>query len=173
MRYICLSILVDMNNTKPWHVIYTLAHNEKKVFQQLEQLELEVYLPLHITIRSWSDRKKKVEVPLFTSYIFVRSDERDYRSIVETYGVSHFVYYCGRPAVISDKEIEAIKKFLTLSEGYSVKVEMNSEVIINKGFMAGKTGRVIKIGKDKLKLRIDSLGVIITADVERDSVVLS
>ncbi len=162
-----------MSNQKPWHVIYTSAHNEKKVFQQLEQIELEAYLPLYITTRVWSDRKKKVELPLFTSYVFVRSDERDYRSIIETSGVSHFVYYCGKPAVISDKEIEAIKRFLSLSEGYTVKVEINSQVIVNKGMMAGKSGRVIKINKDKLVLRIDSLDVIITAEVDRDNVDLS
>ena len=61
-------------NTKKWHVIYTAPRAEKKVNERLESQGVETYLPLQKTLRQWSDRKKKVSIPLFNSYVFVRVD---------------------------------------------------------------------------------------------------
>jgi len=59
---------------KKWYVVYTTPRGEKKANHRLEEKGIETYLPLRKTIRQWSDRKKKIEVPLFTSYLFVYVD---------------------------------------------------------------------------------------------------
>ena len=74
-------------NTAPWNVLYTTPRAEKKVYNRLVEMDIETYLPLYKTIRQWSDRKKKVEVPLFNSYIFVRSSEKQRFEILSVYGV--------------------------------------------------------------------------------------
>jgi transcription antitermination factor NusG len=55
----------------PWFVLYTQPRNEKKVAERLEKLGIKAYCPMTIQVRQWSDRKKKVEVPLLNSYVFV------------------------------------------------------------------------------------------------------
>ena len=58
----------------PWYVIYTKPKNEKKVAERLQQIEIEVFCPLVTVVKQWSDRKKKIQIPLFNSYVFVFID---------------------------------------------------------------------------------------------------
>ena len=60
----------------PWYVVYTKSKQEKKVAEGLKKLGIEAYCPLVTVMKQWSDRKKKVEVPLINSYVFVNIDER-------------------------------------------------------------------------------------------------
>ena len=63
---------------KKWYALYTRSRSEKKVLIELQYAQIEAYLPLVTRLKMWSDRKKKVEEPLFRSYIFVYIDEREY-----------------------------------------------------------------------------------------------
>ena len=155
---------------KAWHVIYTTPRAEKKVNERLIEAGIETYLPLVKTIRQWSDRKKKVEVPLFNSYIFVRSPEKQRFEILSVYGVVRYLYYLGKPAIIRQKEIDGIRRFLNQSEGYKISVEVGDKVQIASGVMEGVFGEVVRIGKDKLVLQIEQLGMNLVAEVDRDMV---
>ena len=55
-----------MKQTLHWYALYVKSRSEKKVLSQLEDMGLEAFLPLVTRIKQWSDRKKKVEEPLFT-----------------------------------------------------------------------------------------------------------
>ena len=59
-----------------WYVVKTRSRAEQKVAQRISAKGLNVYLPLQKTIRQWSDRKKKVEVPLISSTLFVKTEEK-------------------------------------------------------------------------------------------------
>jgi len=157
-------------NNEPWNVLYTTPRAEKKVYDRLVELGIETYLPLYKTIRQWSDRKKKVEVPLFNSYIFVRSPEKQRFEILSVYGVVRYLYYLGKPAIIRQKEIDGIRRFLNQTEGYKITVEVGDKVEIASGVMEGVFGEVIRVGKDKLVLQIEQLGMNLVAEVDRDMV---
>ncbi len=157
-------------NNEPWNVLYTTPRAEKKVYDRLIEMGVETYLPLYKTIRQWSDRKKKVEVPLFNSYIFVRSPEKQRFEILSVYGVVRYLYYLGKPAIIRQKEIEGIRRFLNQTEGYKITVEVGDKVEIASGVMEGVFGEVIRVGKDKLVLQIEQLGMNLVAEVDRDMV---
>ena len=157
-------------NNEPWNVLYTTPRAEKKVYDRLMELGIETYLPLYKTIRQWSDRKKKVEVPLFNSYIFVRSPEKQRFEILSVYGVVRYLYYLGKPAIIRQKEIDGIRRFLNQTEGYKITVEVGDKVEISSGVMEGVFGEVIRVGKDKLVLQIEQLGMNLVAEVDRDMV---
>ena len=55
----------------PWYVLYTKPRQEKKVTDSLNAIGVEAYCPLVTVIKQWSDRKKKVQIPLINSYVFV------------------------------------------------------------------------------------------------------
>ena len=63
-------------------------------------------------MRQWSDRKKLVNEPLFPYLVFIKVTESELLSLKQVDGVINFVYWLGRPAIVRDSEIEAIKQFL-------------------------------------------------------------
>jgi transcription antitermination factor NusG len=160
----------DTQDDRKWLVIYTTPRAEKKVNERLTEQDIETYLPLYTTIRQWSDRRKKVELPLFSSYIFVRVGEKERVKVLETFGVVRFLFYLRKPAVVRDKEIEAIRLFLHQTEGLKIKVEVGQKVEISAGPMEGVYGEVVRIGKEKLVLRIEQLSMSLVAEVDRGMV---
>jgi transcription antitermination factor NusG len=95
-----------------WYVVKTNSRAEKKVNERLEFLGLEVYLPLVITIKQWSDRKKKVEVPLISSTLFVYCKEDDLKVLYNVVGFHSLLYYLGKPAKVRAYEIQNLRILL-------------------------------------------------------------
>src|SRR5271170_1144069 len=95
-----------------WFVLYTKPRWEKKVYTLLTGNNIEAYCPLNRVRRKWSDRVKWVEEPLFKSYVFVRIAAEEQIRVRMIAGVVNFVYWLGKPAVVKNKEIEVIRKFL-------------------------------------------------------------
>jgi len=153
---------------KKWFALYVHSRQEKKVARLLDLQNIENYLPLHKVTRQWSDRKKTVEEPLFRSYVFTRIDEYEKEAIRQTDGVMNFVYWLGKPAVIKDEEIAVIKQFLGEFENIEIQnmtPQINSSIKINSGPFADQIGKVIKVGKNKVKVLIESLGCLLIASV--------
>src|ERR1700680_4045952 len=55
-----------------WYAAYTRANHEKCVTQQLERRSVECFLPLYESVRRWTDRQVRLQLPLFPGYVFVR-----------------------------------------------------------------------------------------------------
>lgn len=98
---------------KKWLVFYTKSRWEKKVEKYLRQFGFEPYLPLHKVVRQWSDRKKKLETPLFNSYIFVYDYEHRIPDMLKVPGISWNIRHNGKPAVLRGSELEMIKRFIS------------------------------------------------------------
>ncbi len=99
-------------NIKFWFVIYTKPNSEKKVFDRLTNLNLEVFLPLINTVKIWSDRKKKVSIPLIPSVVFVKCLYSDIQSVKLIYGVVRILMLSGEYAKVKQVEIDSIKILL-------------------------------------------------------------
>jgi transcription antitermination factor NusG len=158
-----------MNKTMKWLAVYTKPRWEKKVDALLQQKGIESYCPLNKVHRQWSDRRKIVEEPLFKSYVFVRTDEEGRSEIRMTQGVVNFVYWNGKPAVIKDKEIQIIRRFLNeYHDVEAVKMEFaaNDPVEVTAGAMMGQRGKIIEIKNKTAKVRIDSLGYMLVAYID-------
>src|SRR5450755_3783860 len=101
-----------MFEEKKWFVVYTKSRCEKKVADLLTRKGIEHYCPLNRVQKQWSDRKKIVIEPLFSSYVFVHIDETEQTLMRTTDGVINFVYWLGKPAIVRSEEIVAIREFL-------------------------------------------------------------
>ena len=113
---------------------------------------------------------KIVEEPLFKSYVFVKVNDEDRTEVRMTAGVINFVYWEGKPAVIKEKEINAIKRFLDEYENVEVKpleVQVNQRVKIMAGPLMDQEGQVLEVKNKKAKVAIDSLGYMLVASVEK------
>jgi transcription antitermination factor NusG len=114
----------------PWYVIYTQPRNEKKVAERLQNLGITVYCPLITIIKQWSDRKKKVQVPLLNSYVFVHLNDKDREAVFQVSGVVRYLFWLGKPAIVRDEEIQALQEGLKdTMTSYEVKAIKVGDVV--------------------------------------------
>jgi transcription antitermination factor NusG len=153
-----------------WYAVYTRPRWEKKVNGLLLQKGIEAYCPLNKVRRKWSDRIKIVEEPLFKSYVFVKINDEDRTSVRMTNGIVNFVYWNGKPAVIKEKEIQTIKRFLDEYENVEVmKMELaeGDRVQVIAGPMMDKEGKILEVKNKTAKVCIDSLGYMLIAYIDK------
>jgi len=148
----------------PWYALYTNPRQEKKVATRLEQMGIEVYCPLIIQVRQWSDRKKKVEVPLLPSYVFVRLEPKERESVFQVSGVVRYLYWLGQPAIIRDEEISLMQNWLqgTITSFEVSGIQPGDYYEIPSGPFEGKKGIVEKVSNNQITLILEQLGVKIT-----------
>jgi transcription antitermination factor NusG len=169
---------IDKREERFWHALYVRSRSEKKVLSQLEENGFQAYLPLVTQVKKWSDRKKKVEEPLFKSYVFVYSNEKEYIPILNVYGVVRFVSFERKAVVVPENQILAIKKFVNDYENGEEYKLMNNEdlkvgqmVRIINGPFKGLTGRLETIcNKRHLIVFIDVVGQYIPVHLPRAKV---
>ncbi len=158
-----------MENRKKWFALYTKPRWEKKVSSVLGRKGVECWCPLRKIEKQWSDRKKIIEEPLFTSYVFAHIDETERSVVLMTDGILNFVYYLGKPAVIRDEEIDIIKKFLSEKQA-SISVQSlhsldeNTRIKVNHGVFMDTTGTVVKGGKKKVFVKLESLDQVMIVE---------
>lgn len=161
----------------PWYVVYTKPNNEKKVAQILKKKGIETYCPVEETIRQWSDRKKKISAPLFKSYIFIFLNNYDAEKVdvLMLPGVVRFLFWLGKPGIVKDNEIKAIRDFINQYKGMSISVTFNPGDTINikEGPLTGQSGTVISTRGNKVILLLKSLKMNLTAEVNTVSIISS
>ena len=151
-----------------WYAAYTNPRAEKQVYTRLVEKGIETFLPLHKTYRQWSDRRKLVEKPLLSSYIFVRVLPIDFPKVYQTSGVVKFISFEGKPVSIPQNQIDNLKLLINSDAEIEVtgeKLAKGDHVKVSTGALCGLTGELIKLGnKKRVVVRIDSLeqNVIVT-----------
>jgi len=153
----------------PWYALYTKPRNERKTAGLLGERGVTVYCPLRETIKEWSDRKKKVQEPLFGSYIFVFLEryETDQLLVLETPGAVRFLWWQGKPAVVREEEITAIRNFLNEHTNALITTHVTEGdiVSVDHGILKEKEAVVVRMKGNKAVLRLSSLGWNITAEL--------
>ena len=160
---------------KKWFAVYTRPRWEKKVHKLLEEKGIESYCPLNKVHRKWSDRIKIVDEPLFKSYVFVKVNEEDKTAVRMTQGVVNFIYWLGKPAIIKEKEIETIKKFLNDHHDVEVRpidIKAGKKVMVQSGILMGKEGTVKKVMHKKVEVVIESIGFVLSAYIDKSKIIL-
>ena len=152
-----------MESVCGWYAVYTASRAEKKVKERLDQAGIENYLPLRTEYRVWSDRKKKVSVPLIPGYIFVRVLETAFLPVLTTPGVVAFLKEKGKAVMIPDNQIERLR---FVENNVDEPIDMTFDEIpegtlveIVRGQLAGFQGEMVKVrDKYRIVLRLEKLG---------------
>ncbi len=157
---------------KKWLVFYTKSRSEKAAHASLLKFGFESYLPLQKVLRQWSDRKKKVEVPLFNSYLFVYDIEANIPEILKTPGLSWNIRHNCKPAFLREKELQTIKRFLesglTLEIGSAQDLEKGDQVKIIDGPMRGATGFLSgEYNEQKFTIELESIDQVMKVSVDK------
>ncbi|MES2588230.1 MAG: UpxY family transcription antiterminator [Bacteroidota bacterium] len=120
-----------MDNSKDtfWFAVYTNPRAEKKVYERITHLKFNAYLPLISTLKIWSDRKKKVSIPLIPSYVFVFCKKEELIKVLSLQGVVKILTFKGVPAIVKQHEITNMKILLQDFD----QVESYEQISILKG----------------------------------------
>ncbi|HEX7458571.1 MAG TPA: transcription termination/antitermination NusG family protein [Ginsengibacter sp.] len=157
---------------KNWYIIYTKPKCEKKVAVSFTKKNIENFCPLNcIKIQSFR-RSKTLQELLFKSYVFVYIEESDISLLKQVESVVSLVYWKGRPAIIKDKEIEAIKEFITDYRDIKLektKVNVNGEARIVDGPSYTMDGKILMIKNRSFNVNLPSLGFTMIAEMEAES----
>ena len=147
--------------TPKWYAVYTRPRFEKQVLKGLQDQDIEAYLPLIKTMRQWSDRKKMVEIPLFSSYVFEHIDRKSYDKVLQTHGVVKYISFEGKAAAIPADQIDNLRIIVDSNEKVETTWETRMKgdrVIVTAGSLKGLKGILITDGdRRKVLVRIDSI----------------
>lgn len=147
-----------------WYVVYTKPKWEKKVADKLRQLGIECYCPLITQVKQWSDRKKKVEVPLFNSYVFVQIADSERSSVFQVAGVVRYLFWLGKPAIVKDEEITIIKTNLKSPNISDVSVsafQVGDKIKLETGAFSNQSAIVQEVTNNYYTLVLETLGCIL------------
>lgn len=148
-----------------WFAVYTLPRHEKRVAQYLIQREIEHYLPLYHPRRRWSDGSiVTLDLPLFPSYLFVRTGRNARVQVLRVPGVLAFVCGTGhQPTPLPEAEIAALRSGLSArhAEPHPL-LTVGQRARIRSGALAGMEGVVVR--------KKNNLRVVLTLDLLQQSV---
>ncbi|MEO9022645.1 MAG: transcription termination/antitermination NusG family protein [Ginsengibacter sp.] len=158
---------------KNWYIIYTKEKCEKKVATTFTKRKIENFFPLKSNQHTQSIRKRKLQPePLFDCYVFANIAESEIGRIREVDGVVNLVYWRGRPAVVREEEIEAIKEFT--SDHQNIKLERtevnpNEALRMIDGSRYSIDGNILSIKTSAIKMNLPSLGFTMIAEVSSEN----
>ncbi len=159
---------------KVWRVIYVKARHEKCVCLDLTERGIESYLPLRKEIRQWSDRKKWIETPLFSCYVFARTLQSEFQSIYTIDGFVKFVSSNGKPSIVPDNQIEDVKRLI---EYHSDDIDVlegdysGYEAEVVAGPLMGLRGKVVELVNGKnFVVSVDGLDKLLSIKVPAGAV---
>lgn len=145
-----------------WYALYTRSRFEKKLMGELNNRQVEVFLPVREVLHRWKDRKKKIWAPLFPGYIFVNhidTPENRYR-VLNTPGAVRFVECAGRAEPVPEEQIMAIRRFLEndLAVDPYPYIQVGMQVEVIAGVLKGARGLLVeKRGKFRFIVQVDMI----------------
>lgn len=149
-----------------WYIVHTYSGHENKVFKNLKQRVaalgfenriFDVLVPMRSTIKVTSGKKENVDEKIFPGYVLVKMilDNESWLLVRTTQGVTSFIGAGNKPTPISDKEVEAIQKFMKTEEPlYKTAFIIGEAVKIVDGPFADFLGTIDEIDEAKGKLKV-------------------
>lgn len=150
-----------------WYVLYTKPKWEKKVTEKLQQIGITAYCPVISKVQQWSDRKKKVEMPLFSSYVFVQVEERERNAVFAVSGVIRYLFWLGKPAIVKDREIVVIQQWLLEPDFFEVEVrtwQPGDRVVLEQGVFKDQLAVVQEVKSSSCVLVLEALGCVLRVE---------
>lgn len=158
--------VADRSKEGKWYIIHTYAGHENKVERSLKQRVeamkfkdriFDIIVPTRNTIKVSGGKKETVKEKIFPGYVLVKMilDDESWILVRSTQGVTSFIGAGNKPTPISEKEVEAIQKFMNLEEPmYKVQFIVGEAVKITDGPFSDFLGTIESIDEARGKVRV-------------------
>jgi transcription antitermination factor NusG len=148
--------------TETWYGLHTQSRHEKIVVQRLQERGVTTFLPLVTEVRRWSDRKKSVELPLFSCYVFAKfqPNRAERLRVLRVDGVFGLVGGKGEGVPIPDEQIDAVRSLVEAQVPWSSHpfLKIGQRVRIRSGALNGVEGVLVQRNGDRtLVISVDAI----------------
>jgi transcription antitermination factor NusG len=137
-----------------WYAIHTRSQHEKSVTAQLQAQGISIFLPLVTELHRWSDRRKLVQLPLFSCYtfLFMPFVPELWAKVLRVSGVLGFVGVRGQGVPIPENQIESIRTILASNAPYTLCpfLKVGQHVRIRGGALDGIEGMLVARSGDRI-----------------------
>jgi len=147
-------------HARKWFVLLTKPKNELKVATLLTSKNILVFAPTRAEIRQWSDRKKKVLVPLLPSMVLVCLTEPEVSCVFDIPGVVRYLFSNGKRATVSEHEIEAMQAYHRTVPQVAMMVPLVGDTITVPKLL--QPAEVLAVQGKKCIARLQQLGATIS-----------
>ena len=147
---------------RSWYALLTRARHEKIVAQRLCERGVSTFLPVVSEVRHWKRRKKRVESPLFSCYVFAKllPTNEDRLRALRVDGVFSLVGVRGAGTPIPEEQIEAVRRLVEshLPWGSHPFLKIGQRVRIRSGALDGIEGTLVsRSGENTLVVSVDAI----------------
>ncbi len=158
-----------------WYVLHTRSRFEQVVFDGLEKKSLETFLPKITVMSKRRDRRKKIRVPLFPGYVFIKSDLNAHErlEIVKTIGVVRLIGNKYGPISVPDEAIDSLRIMVFGDNPVETgtRFRKGDRVMVVEGPFAGVVGTFVRYrGFGRVVVAIEALGQYAAANVPEEHV---
>src|SRR5581483_7822969 len=117
----------------------------------------DVIVPTRNTIKVSQGKKEQIKEKIFPGYVLIKMvlDDESWLLVRSTQGVTAFIGAANKPTPISEKEVEAIQKFMKMEEPlYKAAFTVGEAVKIVDGPFSDFLGTINEIDETKGKLKV-------------------
>jgi len=159
---IATPIAISVPEEQNWYALLTRARHEKVVAQRLREVGVTSFLPVVTELRKWSDRKKLVELPLFSCYVFakLRPTNEGRLKALRIDGVYSLVGTRAEGSPIPEEQIDAIRRIAEERLVWQSHpfLKIGQRVRIRSGALDGVEGILVaRSGESTLVVSIDAI----------------
>jgi len=158
---------------RSWYALYTRHQHEKSAAEALLRKGHEVFLPLYSVMHRWRDRSKRLSLPLFPSYVFIRTRWDRRLEILDTPGIISIVGCSGRPEIVSEEQIDAVRRIVAspVSVDPYPFLQYGERVIVTDGPLIGMEGILVrKKGISRFVVSLEMLGRSAAVEIDLSSI---
>lgn len=169
-------IKAAVDTGQSWYVLHTRSRFEQVVFDGLEGKRLDTFLPKITVMSKRRDRRKKIRIPLFPGYVFVKSDLNAHErlEIVKTIGVVRIVGNKDGPVSVPAQSIESLRIMVAgENEVHTgrIRLKKGDRVMVVEGPFAGVMGTFVRYkGAERVIVSVEALGQFAAVDVSEECV---
>ena len=144
-----------------WFAAKTKNKGEFKALDFFESMGVNSYVPSYKTKRIWSDRIKNITVPAIRGYVFFELSKINYQLVnINPFTKNIVRGLNGMPAIIKEKEINTLKKYLNNDyQGSRSNLIEGQKIRIDSGPFIFKKGTIDKISCNKVVVNIEAINM--------------
>ena len=144
-----------------WHILYTKPRSEKKAEKQLRSIGVDAYCPTFSKISLWSDRKRKIDVPVLPSMVLVNINDNDFKRVFKSPLIIRYMFWLGKRAVVKQSEVDILKKHLLNGKQNLINTDLSNIKIgdiFKLSSFNNENGIVNRISNNNIWIYIKSKG---------------
>lgn len=156
-----------------WYVLYTRTNFEMKVNLGIMAQEVESYLPMQTIWKKWSDRRKRLFVPLFPNYVFVKMRLLEKSKVLSVPGVIKMISFDRKPIAVSEEDLEKVRRLVDSNRDLAVEVEryVGMKVRVVSGVFSGLEGEIIRVSnRVRLLVKLSTINQALSVEIDQECV---